>query len=328
MESIVFQRISAKLLRLDNPVRSLTLAFWLWKALVFIVVVACPGPGYDTSTTLLPYEDEGDSLPLPLRFTRWDSIYFLHIAEHGYVFEQEWAFSYPRFLGLFISGKLMPNSSPISWSLIMATGIRWSGGSGDAASIALVGVALSHVAHYLSVLALYRLSVNTFGHATATQRLICFLSAALHIICPAGAFLSAPYGEAMFSFLNISGFYLYTSSLIAEHNGKSALRDLQVLTASVLFAVATLARSNGILSGFLFAYDAFILAWEILTQGPSVAKIRRLAVIILGGCIVAMGMIVPQILAYHVYCASQEDPRPWCSFTLPSIYGWVQEYYW
>lgn len=107
----MFQRISAKLLRLDNPVRSLTLAFWLWKALLFVVIVACPRPGYDTSTTLIQYEDIGpvspgqvDSLPLPLKFARWDAIYFLHTAEQGYVFEQEWAFGYPRFLGFFIAG--------------------------------------------------------------------------------------------------------------------------------------------------------------------------------------------------------------------------------
>lgn len=111
MDSIVFQRINAKLLRLDNPVRSLTLAFWLWKALLFIVITACPGPGYDTSTTLIPREDvnavsqsQADSFPLSLKFARWDAIYFLHAAEQGYVFEQEWAFGYPRFLGFFISG--------------------------------------------------------------------------------------------------------------------------------------------------------------------------------------------------------------------------------
>lgn len=187
---------------------------------------------------------------------------------------------------------------------------------------------LSHVAHYLSVLALYGLSANVFGHATPTQRLICFLSAALHIISPAGAFLSAPYGEPIFSFLNISGFYLYTSSLIADHNGAVRFRDILVLAAALLFSLATLVRSNGILSGFLFAYDAAILGWSTLTEGPSRRTTRRLAVIILGGSIVALGMVVPQIIAYREYCSLGTTPRPWCSWTVPSIYTWVQGQYW
>lgn len=187
---------------------------------------------------------------------------------------------------------------------------------------------LSHIAHYYSVLALYNLSANIFGSETSTQKLICFLSAALHIISPAGAFLSAPYGEPIFSFLNISGYYLYTSSLIEEHNGLVLLRDLQVLIAAVLFAIATVVRSNGILSGFLFAYDAAILAWSILTQGLSVPKFRRLAVIIVGGCVVGSSMVVPQILAYREYCIGGGDLRPWCSWTVPSIYNWVQSFYW
>lgn len=193
---------------------------------------------------------------------------------------------------------------------------------------ALVGVILSHIAHYYSVLALYSLSANIFGSATSTQKLICFLSAALHVISPAGAFLSAPYGEPVFSLLNILGYYLYTSSLISEHKGAVLLRDLQVLTTAVLFAIATVVRSNGILSGFLFAYDAAILVWTIFTQGLSVHKVRRLAVIIAGGCIVASSMIVPQMLAYREYCMNGGDLRPWCSWTVPSIYNWVQSFYW
>ncbi|KAJ5168349.1 GPI mannosyltransferase 2 [Penicillium canariense] len=316
MAAMARESLSAKLLRLDNPIASLTLSFWLWKALLFIAVAACPGPGYDTSTSLIPREGASpfasihDSLPLPLKFARWDAIYFLHIAEEGYVFEQEWAFSYPRILGFFVSG------------------IRWSGGLGGPANTALVGMVLSHVAHYLSVLALYRLSANIFGHATPTQKLICVLSAALHIISPAGAFLSAPYGEPIFSFLNISGYYLYTSSLIAEHNRAVFLRDLRVLTAAVFFAIASVVRSNGILSGFLFAYDAAMLAWATLTQGPSSYNARRLAVLVVGGCITAMGMVVPQILAYRIYCTGEGHLRPWCSWPLPSIYSWVQSYYW
>lgn len=87
-------------------------------------------------------------------------------------------------------------------------------------------------------------------------------------------------------------------------------------------------RSNGILSGFLFAYDASLLAWAALTQGLDLYRARRFAVIVLGGGMVALGMIVPQILAYRIYCMSQDGPRPWCSSVLPSIYGWVQGYYW
>lgn len=99
----------AKLLRLDNPIRSLTVAFWLWKVLLYIVITTCPGLGYDTSTSLLSYADstiasQSESLSGPLKFTRWDSIYFLDIAEKGYIFEQEWAFGYPRLLAIFVSG--------------------------------------------------------------------------------------------------------------------------------------------------------------------------------------------------------------------------------
>jgi Gpi18-like mannosyltransferase len=189
-------------------------------------------------------------------------------------------------------------------------------------------VVISHVTHYLSVLALYRLSANIFGHATATQQLICFLSAALHIISPAGAFLSAPYGEPIVSFLNMTGFYLYSSSLIAERNGATRLRDVRVLVAAVLFAVATLVRSNGLLSGFLFAYDAVVLVWKTVTRGPTLHNTVRLAVIVLAGCIVASSIVIPQILAYRMYCLAGSDVRPWCEWTVPSIYAHVQSSYW
>ena len=91
------------LLRPRHPIASLTLVFALWKALLLVAVTACPGPGYDTSTSLLPYLDTDDGaggasasarLSSLLKFVRWDSIYFAHVVEHGYVFEQEWAFGY------------------------------------------------------------------------------------------------------------------------------------------------------------------------------------------------------------------------------------------
>lgn len=119
---------SPRLLHLSHPVRSLTIAFGLWKALIFLIVIGCPGPGYDTSTGLLPYLTPGaadvisrDTKHAPiwtlLKFTRWDSIYFVHIAERGYVFEQEWAFGYgyTRILAFLTSGMF-------SWSRWISDG--------------------------------------------------------------------------------------------------------------------------------------------------------------------------------------------------------------
>lgn len=191
-----------------------------------------------------------------------------------------------------------------------------------------MAIGLSHLTHYLSVLALYRLSNNVFGQQTPTQRLVCFLSSILHIVTPAGAFLSAPYMEPLFSFLNISGLYLYSSSLLDDYSGKRLSRDSKLLSAALLFAVATTVRSNGILSGFLFAYDAVWQFRRVIVHGLSVDAVVRLGVIVLGGCVVGLGMVLPQIVAYSTYCLDDSITRPWCQWTVPSIYGWVQEQYW
>lgn len=79
--------------------------------MLYFVVAYCPGVGYDTSTSLISYAanptgDHSEPLSGPLKFARWDAIYFLDIAEKGYIYEQEWAFGwgYTKLLSLFASG--------------------------------------------------------------------------------------------------------------------------------------------------------------------------------------------------------------------------------
>lgn len=180
----------------------------------------------------------------------------------------------------------------------------------------------------MSVLALYGLTKNVFGFETNTKKAFCFLSASLHIVSPAGAFLSAPYTEPVFSALNTAGFYVYSSAFLDDRAGRCLSRDVKLLMAAVTFAVATSVRSNGILSGFLFAYDAILDLFKFASGRFSVGVLRHLIIIILCGIIVALGMVVPQYIAYTAYCTLGAGSRPWCRQLIPSIYGWVQAHYW
>lgn len=80
------------------------IALWIgWKALLLIVAACSPGPGYDTSGSLIETSQDGQ-LPLALRYlvsklVRWDAIYYVKVASRGYVYEQEWAFGW-GFTGL------------------------------------------------------------------------------------------------------------------------------------------------------------------------------------------------------------------------------------
>lgn len=81
----------------------LLIAFCLWKFILFSIVVLAPGPGYDTSSSLLVdlkgqdlvsggVCDISAGLAPAMKFVRWDAVYFSQIIRRGYIFEQEWAF--------------------------------------------------------------------------------------------------------------------------------------------------------------------------------------------------------------------------------------------
>ena len=83
-----------------HPLAALFALFVAWKALIALIVLTAPGPGYDTSTGLLAvgtgHQNVVSNTPEALsgswsKFVRWDAIYFIHLAGLGHVFEQEWA---------------------------------------------------------------------------------------------------------------------------------------------------------------------------------------------------------------------------------------------
>lgn len=204
----------------------------------------------------------------------------------------------------------------------------------------MVAIILSTATHYLSALVLYHLTMSILRPAlaspatftTGTPRHIAFLASTLHILAPAGLFLSAPYAESLFALLNFSGMWAYTASAHSHHHNHYHY-ILLILTAGMLFGAAATVRSNGIFSGAIFAYDAMAL---LLTKGPirlftSPASLLRAATLVLAGLCVAAGFAAPQVLAHRRFCSSGVEVgqrRPWCNAIPPSIYTFVQDRYW
>ncbi|PQE33905.1 GPI mannosyltransferase 2 protein [Rutstroemia sp. NJR-2017a WRK4] len=300
---------------LDAPLRTLSIAFICWKAVLLLIAACSPGPGYDTSTNLLlsSLEYQGINLPSTARYlisklVRWDGIYYVQLSERGYLYEQEWAFGwgFTRIIH-FITIALSLLGTP-----------KYEGLE------ALVGVLVAHTAHLLSTFCLYRLSLNLF-----ISKRYALTSALLYIISPAGIFLSAPFAESSCALFTFAGIYCFTNSFGAENGNNTFGHDILVLLSGISFGIATTVRSNGLFSGLLLLEEAFRVLFSI-RDGLHLAKIRRLIITGLGGMCAGAGFLLPQYLAYQEYCggAGHESTRSWCTNMFPSIYTFVQEYYW
>ncbi|KAG6008890.1 hypothetical protein E4U21_003702 [Claviceps maximensis] len=310
----------------SRPVRSLTALFVTWKGFLLAVALgAALAPDYDTSTALFLERMYGPNASVPLaaaQLTRWDALYSVHSSVRGRVYEQEWAFG----LGL-----------P---ALVGAIARRSTSPAVDAPSYALeplIAICLAHATHLLAVLVLHRLTMLLSGNSR-----LAFLSAALHVLSPAGLFLSAPYNESPFACLSFLASLLFAVGLKStsddSRQGRSAVqtalrRHMALLAAGLAFGLATVFRSNGLTSGLLFAVEAVnSLRRGVLSSRSGrrrVVEMVSVAVALLGGLCVAAGYVVPQTLAWMRYCARHGVlTRPWCDKMVPSIYAFVQEQYW
>lgn len=292
-----------------RPYRTLTTVFVAWK--VFLLAIAAGsqvGPTYDTSSSLLA-PDGAPGPGLVTRLTSWDAIYFVRSAQRGHLFEQEWAFS-----------SALPNCISLIIRALQALGI---------ASLAdaepLIGVVFSNICHLLSVLVLYQLG----SHIWRDTRWA-LVAALLHVLSPAGLFLSAPYAESPFSLLSFSGWLLLAKSCSSSPTSRDAL----TIAAGATFGIATYFRTNGLLNGVPFAFDFLLTLYNLvedLDPRKTPAYFWRLVVLGISGVAVAAGSVVPQVLAYQIYCvggSGSSELRPWCAGFVPSIYNHVQRHYW
>ncbi|KAI9745552.1 MAG: ER membrane glycoprotein subunit of the GPI transamidase complex-like protein [Claussenomyces sp. TS43310] len=202
---------------LHRPVQTLILSFIAWKILLLVTAAGSPGIAYDTSTSLAQRSADSPSRPpivlvlnyISQQLTRWDAIYFTTIARRGYLYEQEWAFGW-GFTQL------------IRFCTNVVKGID----HGHFVFLeSLIGIAIAHASHGLSVLVLYGFTRRIFPDGEATRKLA-FVTALLHIISPAGLFLSAPYGESTFALLSFVGYLVFSYGFLREYRPQRSKMSL------------------------------------------------------------------------------------------------------
>lgn len=324
----------------QGQARLLVSIFIAWKLFLVSLAVLCPGPGYDTSALIL-LSDNGNrelqfqSFSLSDRFTlnllRWDALYFVKAAERGYVYEQEWAFS--RAYSLVLSAVkdrvlFYQSTSPLSAN----NGLDILRLPEPSLNLYIwTGIAVSNICHLISVLVLYRFVCLVLRPRNDVR--IPFIAATLHIFSPAGIILSAAYSESLFSALHFTGmlYYVLARQTSEASSTWGASQDVYMLSSGLFFAVATLVRGNGLLSGLIFLFDVTSIVPRILALQLDANETRRIIVTCVAGLILASGFITPQFLAYQEFCAADSSglqTRPWCHKWIPSIYSWVQSHYW
>jgi phosphatidylinositol glycan class V len=211
---------------------------------------------------------------------------------------------------------------------------------------ALCGIILANASHLLSVFVLYRLALALPLGKKENASQFAFVAATLHVVSPAGLFLSAPYGESTFSLLNFLGQLFYVSSYRNSPRSYHIRNDILLVLSGICFGVSATVRGNGLLSGILLLHDACLWAGLVLGRmGVPILSIsiipaicrdaiedfpsRRMPATIIAGLLVAIGFATPQYVAWQDYCGTGvRSKRPWCDSLPPSIFGWVQSNYW
>ncbi|KAI1757916.1 GPI mannosyltransferase 2 [Xylaria castorea] len=290
-----------------SPIQSLTCIFLAWKAFLFAIALGSGvSSAYDTSSTLLSTSQSSyheSAFNLATKLTRWDAIYYVQASRRGYVFEQEWAFA---------SG--LPTIISFLTKVLMSLGVNH-----HETLEPLIGIFVANVSHFLSALVLYKLGLTVSKNSRMS-----LVAAILHILSPAGLFLSAPYSESPYALLSFTGYLFFAKAVLSE--SRTVAHDASLIASGLWFGFAVNFRSNGTLNGILFAAELF----RELSLSPTADSIRRRLALLAGGSAVAIGFVIPQAIAYQTYCYDVVDAelRPWCTKPFPSIYTFVQEHHW
>lgn len=296
-------------------------------------------------------------------YTKWDSQYFLEIANDGYLTERHLAFLplYPLIIS-FVRQLLFGHSRINFNRLLPSTRLRLEDQVLDLESLqdyicsTFIGVVLNNLIFFpiacLSLFALTKLiKGNNEKYAKEVVWLFCFN--------PASVFFSTCYTESLYAALAFTAFFMieykstvYLSSHV-EQNQNSRTRDgplshlnrlLYICSPCLPFmAFSTATRSNGLVSIGFIVYQLILkyvhlgkLKLSFLSKLVYLLEfVQDLLVVFMAAVISASGYISFQIYSYIKFCqqgvrkSGQLNFKPtWCYNAIPHPYSQVQAKYW
>lgn len=282
-------------------------------------------PDHDAGVFIAPRDKDAPDRPLDalVRFTlgglnRWDGQYFLHIAEHGYTYENTLAF-FPLFPFIL---KIV--SSALS-STDVITFISYR-------ELSLVLAVLFNMICFTGAAkALYRLSKLVLGSKKKAE-----IAVLLFCFNPASIFFTAPYTESLFAWLSFAVMY-------------QCIEDVTSIFITIPLSLSILSRSNGMINiGFVlyFAIRRIVAQYNFHNVICICSRLFTMLIIVL------FHYGIAQVYNYYLFCFEQkfnfpahvreyasehglilagnktEESSPWCTNLLPLSYSYVQSHYW
>jgi Gpi18-like mannosyltransferase len=258
-------------------------------------------PDYDESARL---NDVDLRLPEVVHGTRpapalemlwhWDAVHFRHIADYGYTHESNFAF-FPLVPLMVRSLEHLTPSAPFMVFTLFQFG--FFAASVIAMRRALFAIIDDKLDIFAATAAVPAEITSSFDRERRTKAVV-GAATLFYILSPAAVFTVVSYTEPFYCALTLGGFVL--------------LRRRWALMGSVWFALATAARSNGILSAlFLFLDSTRILIQGRKAGGLTVLQmIYDIAARLLGACLVVVPYLVVNRSAFTSFCRAIPNASP------------------
>lgn len=266
---------------------------------------------------------------------RWDAQYFIHIAQYGYTYENCLAFFplFPLVVRYFAYGLNSVFGSLLNYH-----------------STLLISATIVNIIMFIkSADVLHRLSLRVLRSECKAYK-----STILYCINPASIFFSAPYSETLFAWMSF-----YTMLKCTDNE---TLRFANIdITSGLPAGFSMITRSNGAVNIGFILYSSFknviektlpeivykyrtlkrriilpILLLPLMTSGVALFLTVIIALIpfflvqaynYFKFCTVSDHNL-PEFLVNPEYVLPGRADSPWCNYTLPLSYTYIQNHYW